>query len=201
MLNKQHRLYVTPHNCISSHSPLGSISYSCCGSLQEVVTDTEAAHTSPVETLTHKQFGFISTHQTATRACKEHFAAVCSVSVFTFFIFVWSAHHVSTNLPLHFHLGLKERVHQLLRYVSCSEIHCYSLHLRSHRHRGFIRKKNKKERRNCSEISSKDQQTSANHRIIMFTWSRWLLKTRWINSGGMPDILITTERQKACVCK
>lgn len=35
------------------HSPLGSISCSCCGSLQEVVTDTEAAHTSPEENLTH----------------------------------------------------------------------------------------------------------------------------------------------------
>ncbi len=35
------------------HSPLGSISCSCCGNLQEVVTDTEAAHTSPEENLTH----------------------------------------------------------------------------------------------------------------------------------------------------
>lgn len=35
------------------HSPSGSISCSCCGNLQEVVTDTEATHTSPEENLTH----------------------------------------------------------------------------------------------------------------------------------------------------
>lgn len=37
----------------------------------------------------------------------------------TFFILAWHAHHVSTNIPLHFYLRLKKRVQQLLRSVTC----------------------------------------------------------------------------------
>lgn len=46
-------------------SPSESISCSCCGNLQEVVTDTEAARTSHGESLTHTKHTFH--HQKATR--------------------------------------------------------------------------------------------------------------------------------------
>lgn len=41
--------------CVCVSLPVGSISCSCCGNLQEVVTDTEAVHTSLEGNLTHRQ--------------------------------------------------------------------------------------------------------------------------------------------------
>lgn len=114
-------LLFAPHTSFFfMHSPLGSISYSYCGSLQEVVTGTEAIHTSPEETLTH-------TCRTGLQARTKKFLITVKCKarnrgVFTFFIFVWGAHNISTNLPFHLHLSLKERLHQIICYVPCSEI-------------------------------------------------------------------------------
>lgn len=58
------------------------------------------------------------------RLCVRGFSLQCEEPIrceLTFLILTWSAHHVSTNLPLHLHFSLKERVHQLLCDVPCSE--------------------------------------------------------------------------------
>lgn len=69
------------------HSPLRSISCSCCGNLQEVVTDIEVAHTSPEENLasththTHAHKGNVSfKHQSVFVGRVPNDAVNCEVS-------------------------------------------------------------------------------------------------------------------------